>query len=94
MTESAKTLVFLGAAALSVIVAIATRPSTGDYDVADQVGKMLAEEFSPDEAKRLTIVEFDEETTTATPFEVAQSDGLWTLPLQGRLPGRCRSPIG
>lgn len=94
MTEPAKTITFIAAAALALFAAIATRPSTGDYDVNDQVNKPLVKPFEPSDAKRLSIAEFDEETFTPKTFEVAEKDGLWTLPSKGGYPADADKQLG
>ncbi|MEN1680673.1 MAG: DUF4340 domain-containing protein [Planctomycetota bacterium] len=86
MSEANKTLIFLGAAALSVTIAIATRPGSGEYDANVQLGQDIAKAFEPDEAKRLSITRYDEETATIEPFEVAEQGGVWTLPSKGGYP--------
>lgn len=86
MPEPTKTILFVAAAALSVALAIFTRPSTSEYDPSDQLGTDIAPPFDPDEAKRLSITRFDEETATVETFEVAERDGLWTLPSKGGYP--------
>ncbi|MEM6329961.1 MAG: DUF4340 domain-containing protein [Planctomycetota bacterium] len=86
MNETIKTAAFAGAAALAVAAAVVTQPTSGNYNVADQIGKDLAKPFELDEAKRLTIVAYDEKNATLNTFEVAETDGLWTLPSKGGYP--------
>jgi hypothetical protein len=56
-------------------------------DVETLVDQNLTKAFdSADEAKRLRIVRFDEETATLRDFEVAEEDGLWTIPSKSGYP--------
>lgn len=86
MKESTQTLYFLGAAAVTVLLAIFTQPSDATFDVTQLAGKMLNEPFEPEEAKSLKIVRFDEETATLREFEVAEEEGVWSLPSKGGYP--------
>ncbi len=86
MSESAKTFAFIAAAALAVGAAVVTRPTTGEFDVSDLIGKPLTQGFQLDQAKRMTIVEFDEATATSKTFDVAEQAGLWSLPSKGGYP--------
>lgn len=86
MKESTQTLCFLGAAVATVFLAIVTMPSDATFDVTQLAGKLLNEPFEPEEAKSLRIVRFDEETATLKEFEVAEEDGVWSLPSKGGYP--------
>lgn len=86
MSESSKTLAYLAVAAVTLAVAFLTKPTVVETDTDDWVGKMLTDAFEPEEAKRLTIVRFDEETATLSEFEVAEQDGFWTIPSKGGYP--------
>ncbi len=86
MKESTQTLYFLGAAVATVLLAIFTQPSDATFDVAQLAGKMLNEPFEPEEAKSLRIVRFDDSTATLREFEVAEEEGVWSLPSKGGYP--------
>ena len=79
MSEMAKTLSFVAAAAVALLAAYSTGPGEGDFDVQSEVGKTL-NEFTIDDAKSLRIATFDKDTATGSEFEVAEEDGLWTIP--------------
>ena len=79
MSEMAKTMAFVGAAVIALVGAFATRPSYEEFDVQAEVGKLL-NQFEVDDAKRLKIVTFDAETAETREFEVAEDNGLWTIP--------------
>lgn len=79
MSEMAKTLVFVGVAVVAMLGGFATQSGYEEFDVQAEVGKLL-NKFEVEEAKRLKIVTFDRETATSQEFEVAEEDGLWTIP--------------
>ena len=87
MTELSKTMVFVAVAIVSMIAALVTRPTSTELDVRSLVGENLTKKFSdPDAAKQLRIVRFNEDTATLREFEVAESDGLWTIPSKSGYP--------
>ena len=93
MTESTKTLTFLGVAVAAVAIAIATRPSSAEFDVQSEKGKPFAE-FDHEQAKRMKIVQFNEETATLRDFEVAEEDGVWKIPSKGGYPADAQQQMG
>lgn len=87
MTEMAKTMTFLAVAFLSLAVAWVTWPAPAELDVSSLIGEDLTKEFTDaSEAKRLRIVEFDDASATLREFEVAEEDGLWTIPSKNGYP--------
>jgi hypothetical protein len=87
MTENAKTITFVVVGLVAIAIGVFTRPSSAELDEQTLVGQDLTKNFdSPDEAKRLKIVRFDEETATLRDFEVAERDGLWTIPSKDGYP--------
>jgi hypothetical protein len=87
MTENVKTITFVGIGLLAVVVALVTRPSSADLDVASLVGEVLTKDFaSVSDAKRLRIVRFDDDAAALRTFEVAEQNGLWTLPSKDGYP--------
>ena len=79
MSEMAKTLAFVAVGIVSLVGAFATKPGYEEFDVQSEVGKLL-NQFEVETAKRLKIVTFDDETAETREFEVAEEDGLWTIP--------------
>jgi len=79
MSEMAKTVVFLAAAAVSLLAAFVVGPSGDNFDVQELVGMRL-NQFDVDAPKRLKIIQFDKETASTREFEVAENDGLWRIP--------------
>lgn len=87
MTESIKTMLFLGVACIAIVAGWASRPSQNTVNVASRVGEDLTQQFTdPGAAKQLKIVEFDEDSATLREFEVAEVDGLWTIPSKDNYP--------
>lgn len=87
MTENAKTITFVVIGLAAIALGLLTRPSSADLDEQSLVGQVLTKEFnSADDAKRLKIVRFNEDTATLREFEVAERDGLWTIPSKDGYP--------
>lgn len=87
MTENTKTITIVAVGLLAIVVGLMTRPSPAELDTDTLVGEDLTKHFdSADEAKRLRIVRFDEDTATLREFEVAEQDGLWTIPSKDGYP--------
>ena len=87
MSENAKTITFVVVGLLAIVVGLATRPSSADLDVETLEGQNLTKHFeNAEEAKQLRIVRFDEDTATLREFEVAEQDGLWTIPSKSGYP--------
>ena len=87
MTENAKTITFVVIGMLAIVVGLVTQPKSAELDDNELVGQVLTDEFSsPDEAKRLRIVRFDEATSDLRNFEVAEKNGLWSIPSKNDYP--------
>ncbi|MCI0335167.1 MAG: DUF4340 domain-containing protein [Planctomycetes bacterium] len=87
MTENAKTITFVIVGMLAVVIGIASRPSSAELDEKSLEGTDLTKNFtSVEDAKRLRIVRFDEDTATRREFEVAEQDGLWSIPSKDGYP--------
>ncbi len=94
MKESTQTLWFLAAAVGTVVLAFASRPSDATYEVSQLIGKPLNRPFESDEAKSLKIIRFDEGTATLREFEVAEQNGVWSIPSQGGYPADAERQMG
>lgn len=79
MSEMAKTLAFVAAAGLALMVAFVVTPRENSFDVETLVGQRL-NEFDIDTPTRLKIVKFNADTASTSEFEVAEDNGLWTIP--------------
>ena len=87
MSEMSKTMTFVAVALVALGAGWVSRPSSAVVDVKSLVGGVLAKNFTdPGEAKRLRIVKFDEDSATLRDFEVAEQDGLWTIPSKNGYP--------
>ena len=87
MSESAKTTTFIAIALVALVAGWASRPTSVDVNVGTLVGENLTKGFTdPGEARRLKIVEFNEASATLQEFEVAEEDGLWTIPSKNGYP--------
>ena len=93
MTEMAKTLTFVVAAAVSLAAAFMARPVAETFDVQSKVGEKL-NQFDVDDAKRLRIVTFDQETAATREFEVAEENGLWVIPSKKAYPADAVRQMG
>lgn len=79
MTEMVKSVLFVAAAAFSLLIAFSINPS-GDVQNLDELVGVRLNQFEVEVAKRLKIVKFDQETASTREFEVAENDGLWSIP--------------
>ena len=88
MTENAKTITFVVIGLLAIVIGLLTRGRRRrSWTSETLVGANLTKNFdSPDDAKRLRIVRFDEDTATLREFEVAEQDGLWSIPSKDGYP--------
>ena len=87
MSENAKTISFVLIGLIAVGIGIWSAPSAAEVDEGSLVGTELTKAFDqPEAAKRLRIVRFDEDTATLREFEVAEQDGLWTIPSKDNYP--------
>ena len=81
MNELNKTATFIGIALVLGVVAFASAPRRAAPDLFFDVGEAFFPEFTdPDAAATLEVLEFDAETAAATPFQVTNQAGLWTIP--------------
>lgn len=79
MNENTKTLTFLGAAIVVLVVAVIARPKPPAAVAPEMQGKTLFESFNPLDSTRLEILEVGD-TGDAKRFEVAQINGRWQIP--------------
>ncbi len=87
MTENAKTITFVIVGMLAVVIGLVSRPSSAELDEKSLEGTDLTKNFTAvEDAKKLRIVRFDEDTATRREFEVAEQDGLWSIPSKDGYP--------
>ncbi|MEM9657330.1 MAG: DUF4340 domain-containing protein, partial [Planctomycetota bacterium] len=85
MNETGKTFTFLGAGVAALLIAFAVAGREQQYDVQSQVGKQL-NEFEVEAPRSLRIVKLDPETSQLREFEVAEQDGVWSIPSKQSYP--------
>ncbi|HMP08525.1 MAG TPA: DUF4340 domain-containing protein, partial [Lacipirellulaceae bacterium] len=86
MSESVKTLCFVAVAALAVTGALLIDRGSDVDDLQELVGQTLNRDFEVDQPKRLRIIKFDRATASLREFEVAEVDGVWSLPSKQNYP--------
>jgi hypothetical protein len=95
MSENAKTITFVAVGLCAIVLGLVTAPSSSDVDEVSLNGEVLTKAFNnPDAAKRLRIVRFDEDTATLREFEVAEQDGLWSIPSKDNYPADAAKQMG
>ena len=81
MSETNKSLSYLGGGVLILLVALVTVPGRVAPDAFLDVGEAFFPEFTdPNVAVSLEVVDFDEDTASARPFKVTSQGGKWTIP--------------
>ncbi len=81
MDENKKTITFVGSAAVICLLAWLSLPRPPSPDLTNEEGQNLFASFKdPLNARRMEIVKYDEETATLERFEVAQRNGVWSIP--------------
>ena len=81
MTESRRTMRFVGIAVVFCVVALVSAPRRTVPDAFFDVGDPFFSDFTDSEmAATLEGVEWDTQTASAIPFEVTNRGGLWTIP--------------
>jgi hypothetical protein len=81
MNDMKKTGIFVGAAALLVIVAMLTAPKQATPEAFFDEGEMFFPDFeNPNDARTLEVIQFDATQGAAVPFKVTFEGGRWTIP--------------
>jgi len=93
MSEARKTAIFLTLAAAFLLLAWVSRPAGHDPIAVDDSGERFFTEFDPLEATSLEIIEFDEETATPRVFQVAQQNGVWSIPSHENYPADAKNQL-
>ncbi len=95
MSENTKTISFVLIGLAAIGIGIWSAPSAAEVDENTLVGTELTKKFdNPEEAKRLRIVRFDEDTATLREFEVSEQDGLWSIPSKDNYPADAAKQMG
>ncbi len=86
MSENGKTIAFVVVGLVAIAIGIFTAPSSAELDQHSLIGTNLTKFDTPDAAKKLRIVRFDQSTGTPREFVVAEQNGLWTIPSKDGYP--------
>lgn len=98
MTENVKTGIFVGAAALLGLLAVASTPRqiSNKDAVEEMINKPLFANFTdPNDVASLKIVKFDEELGTMKKFDLARDakSGAWVIPSHDSYPADAASQV-
>ena len=81
MSETRRTLIFVGVALVLAVLAVITAPKRITPNAFVDQGEAFFPDFEdPNAARTLEVIDFDEETGSAVPFKVTFKDGRWTIP--------------
>jgi hypothetical protein len=81
MNETKKTIWFLSAGAVLIILALLLAPGRITPEAFLDQGEAFFPDFTdPNEATTLEVFDYDEATGAAQPFKVTFKDGRWTIP--------------
>jgi hypothetical protein len=81
MTESRRTIYYVGAALVLAGLAFVTAPRQRLPQAFFDQGQQFFPDFTdPNAARSLEVVDFDEATGAAEPFKVTFENGRWTIP--------------
>lgn len=86
MNETTKTLVFVAIAVLAVGGAYLFDSTAASVNVQQLVGQSLNADIDLAAPRRLEIVKFDRDTASVRRFEVAEVDGVWSIPSKENYP--------
>jgi hypothetical protein len=87
MSETRKTATFVGVAAILLLAALLTTPQRSTPDAFLDQGEAFFPNFTdPNVATTLEVIDFDEDTATARPFQVTFRNGRWTIPSHHNYP--------
>ena len=87
MRETVKTLVFVLVAAGLAILASVVEPESATPKLMSDQGEAFYPKFvDPQAVKTIEVVDYDESTATARPFQVEQAKGRWVLSSNNNYP--------
>lgn len=96
MNETGKTVSFVAAAVVAVAVGVWSHIGPAESDVTSEqiVGKKLFDEFRPEAAKSLEIIEYDADKLVLKPFKIDQENGIWRIPSHDNYPADASQQLG
>jgi hypothetical protein len=87
MSEMAKTIAMVCAAAVAIVASFVTRPKYEEIKPSEFEGKPLFADFTdPYKAKSMVITEYDDARDVVKQFEIAQVNGIWSIPSHENYP--------
>lgn len=87
MTETVKTLAFVAVAAGLAITAAVVEPEAIRPKILSDEGEVFYPDFRDAQAvKTIEVVDYDDATATARPFQVDSQKGRWVLPTHSNYP--------
>jgi len=94
MSENGKTMTFLAVAALAVVLAWEPWRHAAPMPEEDLAGTKLFPKLDDAlTAKSMEILEYDANTASLRPFEIAQVGGLWSIPSHNNYPADAREHL-
>lgn len=95
MSEMAKTVGLVAVAAVVGLAAFIWRPQAPGITPDKMVGEKLFPEFKdPAAATSLEIVDYDESNGAIRPFNVAKTNGVWSIPSHEGYPADAKEQMG
>lgn len=93
MNDNVKTLAFVGAAAVAVVLALASQPGKVDNSLFSDEGQVFFPEFNdPNAAAELVVSSYDDASTEIRAFSVKRDEkGVWTIPTHGNYPADAKA---
>src|SRR5882724_12307600 len=87
MRESIKTALFIAIAAGLAILASVVEPESATPKLMSDQGEEFYPKFrDPQAVKTIEVIDYDESTATARPFQVEQQKGRWALSSNNNYP--------
>jgi hypothetical protein len=87
MSETIKTLAFIAIAASLAILASVVEPESATPKLMSDQGEEFYPKFrDPQAVKTIEVIDYDESTATARPFQVEQQKGRWVLSSNNNYP--------
>ena len=87
MNELKTTLLFLGGAAVLTAAALVIDPGARTADVFSDQGELFYPDFTdPQAPKAIEVIDYDDDTATATPLKVEFRENKWILPSHNSYP--------
>ena len=93
MNDNTKTITFVTVGAAVLLIAWFSQPSLPGSAPDEMIGQPLVDEFDPLSATHLEILKYDEDAAAVRRFEVAQVDGVWSIPSHDDYPADAKDHL-